>query len=222
MKIIASPHWKETYPGACCGFLAVRNVSNPPSHPALEQRKLELERDLRGRYADKITLQADPVLQAYAAYYKRFKKTYHVALQLESVAQKGKSIPSVAALVECMFMAELQNRLLTAGHDLDLVQMPVTIHAAMGDERYTTLRGTEQVLKANDMYMADTQGILSNVIYGPDQRSQITPVTRSALFAVYAPEGIGAGTVRQHLETILEYVRIVSPDAVVEGMEVIE
>ena len=62
------------------------------------------------------------MIQAYAAYYERFNKTYHVQLQLESVALKGKSIPRVSALVEAMFMAELENLLLTAGHDLDVVQ----------------------------------------------------------------------------------------------------
>jgi hypothetical protein len=34
------------------------------------------------------------------------------------VALKGKAIPRQAALVEAMFMAELENLILTAGHDL--------------------------------------------------------------------------------------------------------
>ena len=46
-------------------------------------------------------------IPAYNACYKGFKKTYHVQLQLESVALKGRSIPRVAALMEAMFMAEL-------------------------------------------------------------------------------------------------------------------
>ncbi len=57
-------------------------------------------------------------LPAYASYYRAFDKTYHVLGQLKSVAVKGKAIPSVAALVEAMFIAELHNGLLTAGHDL--------------------------------------------------------------------------------------------------------
>jgi hypothetical protein len=42
------------------------------------------------------------------------KKTYHIALQLEPVVLKGKSLPNVAALVEAMFTAELGDLLLTA------------------------------------------------------------------------------------------------------------
>ena len=89
-------------------------------------RRNRLESQLRERFAGQTRGDLDqlPVLQAYAAYYKRFKKTYHVQLQLESIAFKGKPIPSVAALVEAMFMAEVKNMLLTAGHDLDALQLP--------------------------------------------------------------------------------------------------
>ena len=92
-------------------------------------------------------------IQAYTAYYKRFNKTYHVLLQLESVAFKGRSIPRVAALVEAMFMAELNNQLLTAGHDLDVLRLPVTVGIAAGNEQYTMLNGREQALANGDMFM---------------------------------------------------------------------
>lgn len=221
MEILFSPTVSQTYPGACCGFLAVGNVTNPASAPALEARKTALMDAIHTRFPDDSALKADPILQAYAAYYKRFKKTYHVALQLESVALKGKVIPSVAALVECMFMAELENRLLTAGHDLDKVSGVVRVEMAQGTETYTLLRGAEQVLKAGDLYMTDTEGIISDIIYGPDQRTQINPATTRALFAVYAPPGVGSGAVQHHLETMAGYIRLVSPGVVVEDMRVV-
>jgi len=40
-----------------------------------------------------------------------------------------------------MFMAEIENRLLTAGHDLDNLQLPVCLDVTKGDEVYTLLRG---------------------------------------------------------------------------------
>jgi hypothetical protein len=42
----------------------------------------------------------------------------------------------VAALVEAMFIAEVKNMLLTAGHDLDAVQLPITLDVSKGDGRY--------------------------------------------------------------------------------------
>ena len=131
---IVSEAWKMAYPGAAVGVLAMHNVVNPESHPALDKRKEELETRLRARFSghDRAALKALPTIQAYNAYYKRFKKSYHVQLQLESVALKGKSIPRVAALVEAMFVAELKNLLLTAGHDLEAVEMPVRLDVAEG------------------------------------------------------------------------------------------
>jgi len=214
--------WKTVHPNAHAGILAMRAVENPAAHPELENRKKALEGELRARFAgqDRKALEANPVLAAYNAYYKGFKKTYHVQAQLESILFKGRSIPSVAALVEAMFMAEIRNMLLTAGHDLDQLQLPVTLDAASGAETYTLLRGQEQKLKAGDMMMSDQAGIISSIIHGPDQRTQITASTRSVLFTVYAPAGISPGAVESHLRDIREYALIVSPHATVEMLQV--
>ena len=211
------------YPEAAAGFLVMRAVQNPASHPALEERKAELEKELQERFAGqgRPALEALPAMQAYQAYYRQYKKTYHVLLQLESVAIKGKPIPSVAGLVEAMFMAELKNGLLTAGHDWETIQPPIQLKAAQGDERYITLRGQETTLKPGDMFMADARGILSSVLYGPDSRTQITPATRQALFTVYAPPGIGKEAVAQHLREIQSIVNLIAPQARVDHLEVV-
>src|ERR671924_2050051 len=152
-----TPAWKSTYPEAYAGVLVMRGVSNPPHHPALESKKATLEEELRAQFSgqDRTAIASHPVLRAYAEYYRQFKKTYHIQLQLESIVLKGKSIPSVAALVESMFMAEMQDLLLTAGHDLDALQLPLILDVATGNERYVLLRGEEQDLKAGDMMIRD-------------------------------------------------------------------
>ena len=61
--------------------------------------------------------------------------------------------------------------------------------------------------------IADAKGILSSVIYGPDQRTRITPDTRQVLFTIYAPPGIKKQTVRQHLVDIQSNVTLVASEA---------
>ena len=117
-------------------------------------------------------------------------------------------------------MAELASLLLTAGHDLDVVEPPVRIDVADGTERYTKLSGAEQALKAGDMYIADAQGVLSSIIYGPDRRTRITPQTTEALFTVYAPRGVGDQAVREHLHDIRYFVRLIAPQAEAALLEV--
>ncbi len=219
-----SVSWKATYPAAHAGVLVMRNVSNPPHHAELGTRKAALEDELRSRFAgqDRAALLNHPTLQAYDAYYRRFKKTYHVQLQLESILFKGKSIPTVAALVEAMFMAEMDNLLLTAGHDLDIVRLPLKLDVAKGAESYTLLHGELQTPKPGDMMIADGEGIISSIVYGPDQRTQITAQTRNVVFTVYAPPGIGTDAVERHLRGIQENVQFIAPTAQVELLKVFD
>jgi DNA/RNA-binding domain of Phe-tRNA-synthetase-like protein len=215
-------NWKTTFPEALVGVLAMRGVTNPASHPDLQRHKMELVQELRSHYSgmDRSQLENLPVVKAYADYYKRFKKTYHVQLQLESILFKGKSIPSVAGLVEAMFMAEVKDQLLTAGHDLDSLQLPLRLEATRGDETYTLMRGEVQQVKAGDMMILDGKGIISNIIYGPDQRSQIKLSTRNVIYTTYAPAGIYKLAVEDHLRDIEHYVRLFSPQAQNELLQV--
>ncbi len=219
-----SSAWKLAYPGAQIGVLALNHVANPEVCPALDLHKSALEDSLRQQFAGQTrsAIEALPAIQAYTAYYKQFKKTYHVLLQLESVALKAKSIPRVAALVEAMFMAELESQLLTAGHDLDSLHLPVSIEVAEGEQRYIMLNGQEQMLKPNDMYIRDQLGIISDILYGPDRRTQIRPETSRVLFTVYAPAGIGYAGLVKHLETMQAYAKLISPDAETTALEVVQ
>ena len=221
--ITLSASFTSHYPGAAIGVLALKNVSNPKNDEALSQRKRELETELRMRFDeyDRKKLLEHPILAIYQSFYKRFKKTYHVQLQLESIVIKDKSIPNVAALVESMFMAELDNLLLTAGHDLDRVELPIVADVANGDETYTKINNQDQTLKSDDMYIRDASGILSSVIYGPDARTKINPETTRVLYTTYAPAGIPQELLIKHLKGITEIVQIFAPDATISLNQVL-
>ena len=214
--------WHTTYPGASQGLLVMHGLANPEAHAELDRRKAELEAGLRTRFAgyDRAAFNALPVIQAYNAYYGRFKKSYHVQLQLESVILKGRSLPRVAALVEAMFMAELKNQMLTAGHDLEILREPLRLDVARGGEVYTLLNGKHETLKAGDIFMADAEGVTSSILYGPDSRTRITSATRHALFTVYAPPGIDPAAVQAHLEDIQANVQVIAPEAATELLTV--
>jgi DNA/RNA-binding domain of Phe-tRNA-synthetase-like protein len=126
----------------------------------------------------------------------------------------------VAALVEAMFMAELNDLLLTAGHDLAKIQQPIRLDVAEGHERFVNIAGQENVLKPGDMFIADARGVLSSIVYGSDRRTMITPNTTRALFTTYAPAGIGAEAVREHLGHVQEHVALFAPQAETVALEV--
>lgn len=213
--------WTKSDTAASVGLLAIANVVNVPSHPALERKRQKIENHLRDSYG---SLSRDAVktihpMDAYIAYYKSFGYTYHVLPQLESIV-KGKSIPRISALVTAMFMAELNNMMLTAGHNFDALSLPLLFRSATGNERYTGMNGKEVVTVPGDWMIADQTGVISSILRGPDQRTRIKPDTKNALFTVYAPARIDEKPIRKHLCDIESYVRLFSPDATILGKQV--
>ncbi len=224
LQFLVTDAWKSRYPGAVVGVLAMRGVDNPAGHPAVDALKKAKEDELRARFAgqDRAALKNLPEIKAYEAYYGMYGKTYHVLLQLESIALKGKPFASTGALVQVMFVAEVGNLILTAGHDLDRIVPPMTLDIASGTESYMLYFGKEQSPKKDDMMISDAEGITSSVILGPDQRTRINADTKNVLFATYAPAGIGKEAMVRHLEEIRRGALMISPNASTELCEVYE
>lgn len=162
MQIKMTDRWHETFPGAHVGILLVGNIDNTKRATLLDDRKRELEAQLRETYAglSRAELLELPVLKAYRASYKRFKQTYHVELQLESVAHKGKLLPNVSPLVDANFVAELQTFVLTAGHDANLLGETLTIDASLGGEPFVQMGGTGKTLRPGDRMMSDGEEVV--------------------------------------------------------------
>lgn len=218
LAVSISPHWSETFPGACIGLLLVEGVDNTLRSTPLEERKSILEAELRRRYAgmQRSDLLQLPTLNAYRKYYKRFEKTYHVQLQLESVLLAGKALPSVSPLVDACFTAELDSLLLTASHDAGLLQPPVSIDISTATDEITQLNGTTRAIKPGDMVMRDAGGVVCSVIYGQERDSAVTPATRDALYVSYVPAGIPASEVADHQKKIAANIQLFAPEARVE------
>ncbi|MBI1959063.1 MAG: hypothetical protein HYY95_20320 [Candidatus Rokubacteria bacterium] len=222
MNVLVADSWHRVHPDARVGVLTLRQVHNPAHHDLLDSRRDALEAALRARFAgwSRAELSQLPTIRAYSAFYRAFGKSYHVLPQLESVALKGRPLARPTALVQAMFMAEVESQLLTAGHDLDAIRPPLTIAVASGEETYTRIDNQPQTLKRNDMYMSDSQAVISSVIYGPDGRTRITPDSSGVMFVTYAPSGIPEEAVHRHLAAIREYVLIVSPGAEPGAVEI--
>ncbi len=209
--------WAGKYPGASVGILVIKNVTNEKSNEKLNQKKRELEEALRGRYRglSRNDLKSIYPIDIYSAYYKKFGNNYHVLHQLESIAG-GKPIPTVSSLVEAMFMAELKNKLLTAGHDLDTVQFPLEGKISSGNEKYTGISGKDMATVKDDMLISDSRGVISSILKGPDSRTKINSNTTRVLFVIYAPPGVKEELAYQHLDDIESYTKISSAQSITD------
>ena len=210
--------WRITHCGAVIGLLEVSGVANTRSSPMLDERKRVTAARLRERYKgftrqDFLSL---PVMSAYERYYKRFNKTYHVQLQVESIVLKAKSLPNVSPLVDSNFVAEVETFVLTAGHDASKLQDAISIDVSREGDHITQMNGACKAIRAGDMIMRDASGVCCSILYGQDHRSPISSETSHVLYVAYAPVGVPAETVEAQLRKIEENIRLFSPAAIVE------
>jgi DNA/RNA-binding domain of Phe-tRNA-synthetase-like protein len=125
----------------------------------------------------------------------------------------GKNIPNVSAVVEAMFMAELKNMLLTAGHDLEKIKLPLILKQSSGDESYTGINGKLVITVPGDIMIMDDESVISSILKGPDSKTRIGEKARQVLFTVYAPTGINENDIIRHLNDIESNIHVFSPDA---------
>jgi DNA/RNA-binding domain of Phe-tRNA-synthetase-like protein len=217
LLISATDEWRATHPEAVIGLLELSGVDNTHTFLRLDDRKRETEARLRARYQgftrqDFLSL---PVMSDYERYYKRFNKTYHVQLQVESIVLKGKKLPNVSPLVDSNFMAEIETFVLTAGHDVTKLRGTISIDVSCKDDHMTQMNGVSKAIRADDMVMKDANGICCSIIYGQDNRSPISSETYQVLYVAYAPSGVPAELVDTQLQRIEENIRLFSPAAII-------
>ena len=218
LLISATDEWRSAHPGATIGLLELSGVENTHSSPKLDERKRQTEAHLRERHKgfSRQDFLALPVMSAYEQYYKRFNKTYHVLLQVESIVLKGKSLPNVSPLVDANFVAEVETLVLTAGHDAARLQGSIAMDVSREGDRIIQMNGTTKAIRAGDMIMRDANGVCCSILYGQDNRSPISSQTSRVLYVAYAPVGVPAGIVEAQLAKIEDNIRLYAPKAIVE------
>ena len=150
-------------------------------------------------------------MAAYEKYYKRFDKTYHVLLQVESIVLKAKSLPDVSPLVDANFAAEVDTFVATAGHDVARLEQSALIDVSRLGDEITPMIGDTKLIRAGDMVMRDSHGICCSILYGQDNLSPITPQTRHVLYIAYAPPGVPVPAVEAQLQQIEQNIRLFAP-----------
>ena len=224
LSISATDEWQNTHLGGIIGLLDLSGVENTHALSILDEQKRFTEAKLRERYRG-FTRQdflALPVMSAYEKYYKRFDKTYHVLLQVESIILKGKNLPNVLPLVDANFIAEVETLVLTAGHDVAKLREPVSIDVSREGDQMTQMNGASKVIRAGDMIMRDADGISCSIIYGQDNRSPISADTSHVLYVAYAPTGVPEEVVDAQLQKIEENILIFSSNIIVEQHRLIK
>lgn len=222
--LIATPAWHAAHDVSVAAVIALDGVGTAAETEGFAVAKRELEATLRARWEGKTRadVKTDPVLAAYDRYVKRFGQTYHVQMQIESIALKGKPIPARSPLVEVLFMAELATGVLAAGHDLAEATLPITVDSATGDETYTRYDGAEERCKAGDQLMRDAGGnILTSIAQGPTTHARLTTETAAVVYCLYLPPGLDVELAEAALAAVARNLYLCAPEAEERGRSIV-
>lgn len=213
MNFTFTERLKSRYPESSIGILLMKNINNTDKDNILDRVKKESEGQIRNKYSDlsRDEVMKDETFSAYREYYKKFKKTYHLLLQLESIAKKGKSFPDVNPLVDSCFLAEMNTFVLTAAHDADLLDNHIVFDVSSENDNFTQINGMEIILKPDDIIMKSSNKNVCSIIYGQDSSTAISRGTVNVLYVSYAPGGVKEDNVYSNLNYIRNLIVQISP-----------
>ena len=170
---------------------------------------------LCGRYRDYV--RADVFGQnPYFRFFRKFKKTFPVMMQFESVLLKGREFPKSNAVTAVPFLVELETHVLCGTHDIDRLMGPVELYQAEAKEPFEGLRGDEVHTYPGDVTGRDAGGIIFSMIAGADARTCAREESRHVFYPVFGVSGQEPDALRSAQTRMAEYAKLLAKNAQID------
>lgn len=201
------------------GVVEVRFPEDKPLHEdafrSLVDRELSALKEKYAVYDRKAVFGEHP----YFRFFRKFKKTYPVMLQLESVL-KGRPFPDFNVVAELPFLLELTTGVLSGAHDIDKMQGTVELFLAAEKQPFRGLRGEWVHTYPGDFCARDDGGVIFSLIAGADERTCARVDTRYVLYPIFGTPDLPDSVIRKTMAIFENYIQVLSPEARIR-MEVI-
>lgn len=176
---------------------------------ALVDERLTLLKAAAPDYDRKAVFGEDP----YVRFFKKFKKTYPVLLQYESVLLKDRPFPRENPITGVPFLTELETHVLTGTHDAEQVRGTVTLYTADAKVPFLGLRGDEVHTYPHDFCARDDEGIVFSMIAGADHRTCAREDSHHVFYPVFGVPGQAAEELMAVQELLGRYASVLAPEA---------
>ena len=179
---------------------------------ALAMRELDA---CRARFADydrRAVFGENP----YFRFFRKFKKTYPVMQQFESVLLKGRPFPEVNPVTEVPFLLELCTFVLSGTHDIDRMDGGMTVFSPDAKLPFDGMRADSTHTYAGDVCGRDGSGIIFSMIAGADNRTCVHPDSRHVFYPVFGTPDTPPALLSDALDRLCGYVRTLAPEAAIE------
>lgn len=154
----------------------------------------------------------------YYRYFKKYKKTYPVLQQLESILLKGRPFPTGRPLNEVAFLTELRTQVLSGAHDAEQVMGTIKLFCPEEKLPFTGMRGEKVHTYPGDTSARDDGGIIFSMIAGADERTCLRPESRHSFYPFFATPDTTREQLLPAMELLSSYVRVLAPSAQIDSL----
>ena len=132
----------------------------------------------------------------YFRYYRKFKKSYPVMMQVESFLLKGRPFPEGEYINAVAFLTELKTHILLGTHDADCIEGPVVLYSESEKTPFTGMINPDSHSYPGDLTGRDDKGVIISMIAGADDRTCIHEDTDHVVYLIFALPDIAEATGR--------------------------
>jgi DNA/RNA-binding domain of Phe-tRNA-synthetase-like protein len=178
----------------------------------MRDRELEAIRREGEKYDRETWFRQDP----YFRYFRKFKKTYPIMMQVESFLLKGRPFPEERYVNAVAFLTELKTRVLAGTHDADRVEGDIVFYTETEKVPFPSIHGSEGHSYPGDVTGRDDGGVIISMIAGADSRTCLQDDSSHVLYLIFGSPGMKAEAIGEYLDQLEEYVKVLAPAAEIE------
>ena len=152
---------------------------------------------------------------SYYRFFKKFKKTYPVLLQYESIIFKNREFPKNNPIIEIPFLLELTTLVLSGTHDVTKIEGPVNLCLSHNKTSFEGMRG-EAHTYPGDLFAMDNRGIIFSEIAGSDARTCASKDSTHVIYPIFGVPDINKDIIANAISKLISYINVLCPDAKIE------
>lgn len=152
-----------------------------PGFEAYKESELEAVRTAGRDYDRETVFRQDP----YFRYFRKFKKSYPVMMQVESFLLKGRPFPEGSYINAVAFLTELKTHILLGTHDVDRIEGDIVFYNETAKTPFCGMLNPDSHSYPKDITGRDDQGIIISMIAGADARTCIHDDTSHVIYLIF-------------------------------------
>ena len=175
----------------------------------LKESELQAIRDEGVEYDRETWFRQEP----YFRYFRKFKKTSPIMMQVESFLLKGRPFPEGKYTNSVAFLTELRTRCLLGSHDADMIEGDLVIYTETENREFPSIHGGTAHSYPGDITCRDDLSIVVSMIAGADARTCLSDDSRHVLYFAFGTPGMKEEALQGYLAKVEEYVKVLAPAA---------